>query len=94
VISWAGEVAIDLAFLHARNGDMATAETLLDLLTTRDRSAGALTYALESGMVGPTGRNRRQLGEQTFTSFIRAAATDVIFTESPQIVRVISATGF
>ncbi|GLY88980.1 hypothetical protein Airi02_069090 [Actinoallomurus iriomotensis] len=59
-------------------------------------------HVLESG--GPkeqrqerqrrAGMGRRRLGERTFTSFFCAAATDVIFTESPQIVRVISATDF
>ncbi|MEU7892065.1 hypothetical protein AB0B45_04290 [Nonomuraea sp. NPDC049152] len=53
VTSWASEVAIDLAFLHARTGDTETVERLLGLLATTGLSAWLLAYALENGSAHP-----------------------------------------
>ncbi|GAA1573446.1 hypothetical protein GCM10009678_65100 [Actinomadura kijaniata] len=53
VRSWAAEVAVDLAFQHARTGDAGTAGRPLDLLEAADLSARALRYALENGSARP-----------------------------------------
>ncbi|MGV9350948.1 hypothetical protein ACWDSD_40715 [Streptomyces spiralis] len=48
-----GEVAADLAFLYAREGDNAAMEAVVDLLSQNEFAAGAWHYALDNGSAHP-----------------------------------------